>query len=127
MNFQIKTFSLDRGNHIIAITNGLVDIESLKHVFSRVIEETKPLLDCKVLVDLQDSIFKLLPSDIAEFLDRFDFDAWPHNNKVALVSAPGKEQFQQLALLGKGLLKRGLKVVVFYDMKEAISWLSGIT
>jgi hypothetical protein len=127
MNFQIKTFSLDRGNHIIAITNGQVDIEGLKHVFARVIVETKPLLDCKVLVDLQDSTFKLLPFDLAEFLDRFDFDEWPHNNKVALVSSPAKDQFQQLTLLGEGLLKRGLKVVVFYDMKEAISWLSGIT
>jgi hypothetical protein len=59
-------------------------------------------------------------------VDSIDLQSWPHNNKVPLVSSAEIEQYQQLAMLGEGLMNRSLKVAVFYDTKEAISWLSGI-
>ncbi len=127
MDFQMKIVRvLQRGNHVIAITRGPVDIDGFKYLFDKVIEETRPLLDCKVLIDFQDSEFKLLLSDAAEFVDSIDLHSWPHNNKVALVSSPEIEQHRQLAMLGDGLTKRTVKIAVFYDTKEAISWLSGI-
>jgi hypothetical protein len=127
MDFQMKIVRiLQRGNHVIAITRGPVDIDGFKYLFDKVIEETRPLLDCKVLIDFQDSEFKLLLSDAAEFVDSIDLHSWPHNNKVALVSSPEIEQYQQLSRLVEGLINRSLKVGVFYDTKEAISWLSGI-
>ena len=61
-----------------------------------------------------------------ELADSIDLQSWPHHNKVALVSSPEIEQYQQLAMLGEGLAKRSVKITVFYDTKEAISWLSGI-
>jgi hypothetical protein len=128
MDFQMKIVRvLQRGNHVIAITRGPVDIDGFKYLFDKVIEETRPLLDCKVLIDFQDSKFKLLHSDAAEFVDSIDLHSWPHNNKVALVSSPEIEQYRQLAMLGDGLTKRTVKIAVFYDTKEAIGWLSGIT
>ncbi len=127
MDFQMKIVRvLQRGNHVIAITRGPVDIDGFKYLFDKVIEETRPLLDCKVLIDFQDSKFKLLPSDAAEFVDSIDLHSWPHNNKVALVSSPEIEQYRQLAMLGDGLTKRTVKIAVFYDTKEAIGWLSDI-
>jgi hypothetical protein len=127
MDFQIKVVRvLQRGNHVIAITRGLVDIDGFKYLFGRVIEETRPLLDCKVLIDFQDSRYQLLPADVAELADSIDLQSWPDNNKVALVSSPEIEQYQQLATLGEGLAKRSIKIAVFYDTKEAISWLSDI-
>jgi hypothetical protein len=127
MDFQMKVVRvLQRGNHVIAITRGPVDIDGFKYLFDKVIEETRPLLDCKVLIDFQDSKFKLLPSDAAEFVDSIDLHSWPHNNKVALVSSPEIEQYRQLAMLGDGLTKRTVKIAVFYDTKEAIGWLSDI-
>jgi hypothetical protein len=127
MDFQMKIVRvLQRGNHVIVITRGPVDIDGFKYLFDKVIEETRPLLDCKVLIDFQDSKFKLLPSDAAEFVDSIDLHSWPHNNKVALVSSPEIEQYRQLAMLGDGLTKRTVKIAVFYDTKEAIGWLSDI-
>ena len=127
MNVQIKTFpGLDRGNHVIAITAGVVDSAGFRQIFERVIDATRSLLDCRVLIDLQDSTFKILPSDVREFMDRFEPANWPHNNKVALVSDSETEQYRQLVMFGEGLLKLDLKVGVFYDIKEAISWLAGI-
>ena len=127
MDFQMKIVRvLQRGNYVIAITRGPMDIDGFKRLFDKVIEETRPLLDCKVLIDLQDSRYQLLPAEVAELADSIDLQSWPQHNKVALVSSPEIEQYQQLAMLGEGLAKRSVKITVFYDTKEAISWLSGI-
>jgi len=127
MDFQIRTFlALERGNHVMAIIGGAVATQGLIHIFNKVINETQPLLDCKILIDFQESILKILPSDVLEFVESIEFETWPHNNKIALISAPKIEQYRQLAMLGESLMKQKLDVAVFYDMKEAISWLSDI-
>ncbi len=69
MNHQIKVLrGLDRGDYIIMITRGAVDITGFEQILDKVIDATGPLLDCKILVDFQDSIFQFLPSDITNFL-----------------------------------------------------------
>lgn len=107
------------------ITRGAVDITGFKQILDKVIDATGPLLDCKILVDFQDSIFQFLPSDITEFLARFDSKRWPHNNKIAFISSPKREQYRGLAMLGEGLVKMKLEVGIFYEMREAIDWLHG--
>jgi len=63
MDFQIKTFlGLERGNHVIAIIGGAVAVQGLNQIFNKVIDETRQLLDGKILIDFQDSILKRLPS-----------------------------------------------------------------
>jgi hypothetical protein len=127
MNYQFKVLQgLDRGDYVIMLVRGAVDIAGFEQILDKVIAESGPLQDCKVLVDFQDSIFQFLPSDIAEFLVGFNPKRWPHNNKIALISSPEGPQFRALAILGEGLLKMKFEVGVFYEMREAIDWLSGI-
>jgi len=59
MDFQIKTFlGLERGNHVIAIIGGAVAVQGLNQIFNKVIDETRQLLVCKILIDFQDFILK---------------------------------------------------------------------
>lgn len=126
MNYQFKVLrGLDRGDYVIMLVRGAVDIAGFEQILDKVIDESGPLPDCKVLVDFQDSIVQFLPSDIAEFFVRFDPKRWPHNNKIAFISAPEGEQFRDLAMLGEGFFKMKLEVGVFYNTREAIDWLSG--
>ena len=127
MDFKIKTLlGLEQGNHVIVITNGYVNIKRFKYIFSQVINETTPLVDCKIIVDLQGSTIKFLLSDVTAFLESIDLEAWPRNNKLALVSSPEMEQYQQLVMLGDGLKKRLLNVSVFHDTREGLTWLSDV-
>lgn len=87
MDLQIKLFSgLDRGNHVIVITRGSVDIEGFKEIFRHVVNTTRSLLDCKVLIDLQDATYKLDPGDIHAFADNLRPEFWPPTNRVAMVA-----------------------------------------
>ena len=125
MDFKIKTLlGLEQGNHVIVITNGYVNIKRFKYIFSQVINETTPLIDCKIIVDLQGSTIKFLLSDVTAFLESIDLEAWPRNNKLALVSSAEMEQYRQLVMLGDGLKKRLLNVSVFHDTREGLTWLS---
>jgi hypothetical protein len=126
MNYQFKVLrGLDRGNYVIMLARGAVDIAGFEQILDKVIDESGPLLDCKVLVDFQDSIFQFFPPDIAEFLARFDPKRWPHSSKIAFISSPERDQFRSLAMLGDGFLKMKLAVGIFYNTREAIDWLSG--
>ena len=127
MNFKIKTFlGLERGNHVIAIISGTVAFQEIKHIFWKVADETRPLLDCKVLVDFQEVALEILPSDVAQLVKSIDRETWPRNNKVALVAAQKSEQYGQLAMLSEEFRKQDFDVGVFYSSKEAVSWLSDI-
>lgn len=127
MNYRIKVLrGLDRGNFAIIITRGQVDLAGFERILDEVIDSTRTLLDCKVLLDFQDSTLEFLPSDVANFLVRFEFEKWPHSNKIALVSSPEMQQFGQLACLAEGLVRMKLEVGSFYNTRDAIDWLAGI-
>lgn len=62
MNYQFKVLrGLDRGDYVIMLAHGAVDIAGFEQILDKVIDESGPLLDCKVLVDFQDSIFSVFP------------------------------------------------------------------
>jgi hypothetical protein len=127
MNYQIKILQgLDRGNFAIIIARGYVNLPGFEQILGQVIDASQKLSDCKVLMDFQEAIFQLLPSDLADFLDNFDFKKWPRANKIALLSAPEMQQYRQLVSLGEELAKMQLAVSVFHNMREAIDWLAGI-
>jgi hypothetical protein len=127
MNYRIKVLrGLDRGNFAIIITRGQVDLAGFERILDEVIDSTRTLLDCKVLLDFQDSTLQFRPSDVANFLVRFEFEKWPHSNKIALVSSPEMQQFGQLACLAEGLVRMKLEVGSFYNTRDAIDWLAGI-
>jgi hypothetical protein len=124
MDLQIKLFSgLDRGNHVIVITRGLVDLEGLRQIFRNIVDTTRSLLDCRVLVDLQDATYCLEPGDIHDFAVHLRPEFWPPTNRVALVSVPEPQDYRQLCLLSTFLSNRRIRNAVFQDTKSALSWL----
>jgi hypothetical protein len=127
MDLQIKLFSgLDRGNHVIIITRGSVDIDGFREIFRNVVNTTRSLLDCKVLIDLQDATYKLEPGDIRAFAENLRPEYWPSTNRVALVSEPDPQDYRQLCVLSTFLSNRAIKNAVFKDTKTAVSWLTEI-
>jgi hypothetical protein len=124
MDLQIKLFSgLDRGNHVIVIIRGLVDIEGLRQIFRNIVNTTRSLLDCRVLVDLQDATYSLEPVDIHDFAVNLRPEFWPPTNRVALVSVPEPQDYSRLCLLSTFLSNRRIRNAVFKDTKSALSWL----
>jgi hypothetical protein len=125
MDFQVKLFSWpDRGNHLIMIARGVMEIRGFEQIFREVLTATQALRDCKVVIDLQDTACNLESADIRAFVEGGELDLWPSNNKMAIVSPHELEQHDQLATLASGLAKRGLKIAVFHDSKRAITWLA---
>jgi hypothetical protein len=125
MDFQIKLFSWpDRGNHLIMITRGVIDIKGFEQIFREVVTATQPLRDCKILIDLQDTAWNLESADIQAFVDGAQPDLWSSTNKIAIVAPREIDQYDQLFALSSGLGKRGLKIAVFYDSKPAVAWLA---
>ncbi len=124
MDFQIKLFSWpERGNHLIMITRGLLDMDALEQIFQEVTTVTRALLDCKVVIDLQDAVCTLESTDIQAFINGRKADGWS-SHKVAMLSPHEIEQYDQLFMLTSGLSKLGFKIAVFYDSKAAVSWLA---
>ena len=125
MDFQIKLFSWpDRGNHLIIITRGILDIKGIDQIFQEVVTATEPLRDCKVVVDLQDVTCNLQRADIQAFVDGVRPELWPSTNKIAIVAPREIDQYDHLFALTSGLAKRGLKIAGFDDSKPAITWLA---
>ena len=125
MDFQIKLFSWpDRGNHLIMITRGVMDIEGFHQIFQELLTATQSLRDCKVVVDLQDAMCNLENADVQAFADGMQLDQWPSTNRVAVVAPREIDQYDQLLALTNGLAKRGLKIAIFYDSKLAVTWLA---
>jgi hypothetical protein len=125
MDFQIKLFSWpDRGNHLIMITRGVLDIKGFEQIFREVVTATQSLRDCKVVVDLQDAMCNLERADIQAFVDGAQPDLWPSTVKVAIVAPREIDQYDNLFALTSDLAKRGLKIAVFYDSKPAVTWLA---
>jgi len=125
MDYQIKILrGLDQGNYVIMFIRGSMNIAAFRHVLDKLAEATQSFLDCKILVDFQDSKCQFSPSDVREIALTFDVSAWPHSNKIALISSPDMEQYHHLGILGDCLLDMKIDVSVFYEMRDAISWLA---
>ena len=124
MNYQVKLYHWpERGDHVILIARGFVDIDGFKQMFREVGEITASLSDCKVLIDLVDATYDLDPMDIKAFVSAITPDLLPINSKIALVSTPQMQQHNPLLLLAASLSNRGCKVAAFYDSKSAVTWL----
>ncbi len=124
MDLQMKLFSgLDKGNYVIIITRGSIDIEGFREIFRNVVNTTRSLVDCKVLIDLQEATYRLEPADIVAFAENLRPEFWPPTNKVALVSVSDQQEHRQLCVLSTFLSNRVIKNAIFKDTKTALSWL----
>ena len=120
----MKLLRLNGENYLVVISRGQIDGYGLKDMFTQIKEVTSPLLDCRVLIDLQDAIWQLTPADVCEIVDKLASNLWPHSNKVALVSAPERHEFDQLLSLTCSLSTAGFNVAAFDDEKSAATWLA---
>jgi hypothetical protein len=128
MNFQIKLFTWpNQGNHVIIIARGPIDVEGFKEMFRKIEEMTQTLPDCKVLIDLVDTTFKLGPADAETFTGGVNPELVPPTVRIAMVGMAEVEQYDLLWTVVAGLSKRGLKVAAFYDSKVAVNWLADNT
>jgi len=126
MNYHLKVLSgLSWGNFAIVISRGAVDFVEFERIFDHVIDSTRTLLDCKVLIDFQDSKVQFMTADIASFIDSFEFQKWPRRNTVALLSSADMQQYWQLITLREGLIRNKVEAGAFCSGREAIDWLSG--
>jgi hypothetical protein len=123
MDLNIKLLQLPDGNHLIIITSGLIDMESLGDIICRVVETTQPLLNCKVLIDFEAANLILGASDVSTLVGRFGVDAWPDDIRIALVSSPDSDRSGQLDVLRDSLCNLGLRVALFSNSREAVNWL----
>jgi hypothetical protein len=126
MDFQIKLFCWqDQGNHLIIIARGIMDISAYRSLLAEIAARTGPLDECKVLVDLSDSVSKLEASKFDALVGEFANDSWPAGNRVAFVSGKSPEEYHQAYLIRIAMCARGIKAGVFRDAKVAIDWLAG--
>jgi hypothetical protein len=125
MDFQIKLFSLpDKGDYLIVITRGLLDKAALEQIFKEVATVTRPLRDCKVIIDLQDAACDFKLDDIQTLTNGLKLERWPATNKVAIVSPRDSERRAQLRMLVRDLASLNLKIALFTDSKSGVTWLT---
>jgi hypothetical protein len=126
MDSHVKLFTWsDAGNHLIVIVRGVLNSAEFKRLFKEITATTRPLNECKVLVDLSDATCVLELSEVEGLLEQLPFDSWPEGNKLALVSGAERNDPYQIYLLRAGLASRGIAVRAYRDSKIAIDWLAG--
>ena len=131
MDFQIKLLQLqDRGNYIIALTRGSLNVEGFEQLFRQIKDASPALLHCKILVDLAEVVCHLDSAEISRLVNGLS-DFWFGENRVALISpsvaliSPSDVgQYDRLSNLRAGLSNRGFKVGVFVETKAAADWLA---
>ncbi len=67
MNYQANVFCRqDNGNCLDIVVRGLLDRQAFLRLMQAIVEITKPLSDCKVLLDFQDITCDLGLEDLVE-------------------------------------------------------------
>jgi hypothetical protein len=124
MDLDVKLLQTPEGrNHLIVITRGQIDAEGLELILRQVAETIQELFNCKVLIDFENANLRLDPSDIDVLVNRLGPDLRLGNIKIALVSSPEIDEFEQLRVLCISLCREDLRAAVFDNPDEAISWL----
>jgi|SRR5262250_1759543 len=124
MDFQIKLLQLqDRGNYLIALTRGSLDVEGFEQLFRQIKNAMPSLLHCKILVDLADVACQLDSLQIDRLVDELS-DFWLDEDRVALISPSDIGQYHRLSNLRARLSNRGFKFGVFVETKAAADWLT---
>jgi hypothetical protein len=127
MDFQVKLFNWqDQGNHLIVLARGVMDTEAFRLLFDEIEAATGQLSECKVLVDLSDSTYRIECAEIQGLVSRLRLDRWPGNQKIAFVSAAELSDYHRLYYLRTELAAHRLPVGVFRNSQIAIEWLAGI-
>jgi hypothetical protein len=122
MDLKIKLLEVpDSGSYLIVIIRGLIEAEGFERLVRKVAESSESLLDCRVLIDLEEATLRLARRDILDLDQAVKSHLARSNLKMALVSSPETDRLQALSESLRGL---GLKVAVFDDSRSAVAWLA---
>src|SRR5262249_31488367 len=105
---------------------GSVVIDGFREIFRNVVNKTRSLLDCRVLIDLQDTTYNMEPGDIRDFADNWRPEDCPPFSRVALDSESDQQDYSQLCVLSSFLSNLAIKHAVFKDTRTAVNWLAEI-
>ncbi len=124
IDLQIKVFRWpNQANHLIMLARGTMDLKGFKQIFCKVIDMSKPPIDCKVLMDLLDVKCKLETGDIDKFFSRIASVPLAKGSKIALIFARVNKQYDSVCAISASLSRQGIKVAVFDNSDVAADWL----
>lgn len=99
-----------------------MDGEAFLRVFREIVDLTKSLDGCKVLLDLQDATCDSGLDDLGE--TKIAREIFPQTVisqlKLAMLTTQLPEQFARLSLLKGSVSQLGIEVGVFYEEKQPI-------
>jgi hypothetical protein len=127
MNYQIDLFCRrDNGNCLEIVVRGLMDRQAFLRLMQAIVKLTKPLSDCKVLLDLRNITCDLGLEDLVELQAELSIFAWTAVGKLklAMVTTPHPEQYHGLRQLTLPVSQLGVDVAVFDEEKRALAWLA---
>jgi hypothetical protein len=125
MNVEMELLSLpNTGDYTIVNVRGRFDRRALETLFAKLETGASRLPDCKVLIDLQDAVYDLSPLQAYNFVNGLAPDSRLTAGKIALLSKPEIQQFDQIFLLCAFLSNSGFPASVFRDAREAARWLA---
>lgn len=127
MNYQVDVFCRqNNGNYLDIVGRGLMDRQAFLRLMQVIGELTKPLSDCKVLLDLQEITCDLGLEDLVELKAELSSFPWTAVGKLklAMVTTPHPEQYHGLRQLTLPVSQLGVDVAAFCESRRAIEWLA---
>jgi len=107
------------------MTQGRLHRRDILRIVKEIVEATKPLEGCKILIDFQNTTCDFGRDDLARL--KVELASYRQtavgNMRLAIVTARIPEQYDRLSLLKAPVSQLGIDVGVFYEEKWAIDWL----
>ena len=124
MDLKIKLLELAKGWHyLIVIAQGEIDSQALKRIFNEIEKTIRPLVSCKVFIDLEEAALNIRPAAIHSIANQVELPIKNNPIKMAVVASKF-DRCGRLHLLCDLLCRRGLRVAVFDNTTSAGAWLS---
>ena len=124
MDLKIKLLKLCVGSsYLIVIARGEIDREALKRIFNEIEKISRPLVDCKVFMDLEEASLNVRPTAIRAIANRLELHLKFNPIKLAVVASKF-DRCGRLYLLRDLLCSQGLRVALFDNTTSAAAWLS---
>lgn len=103
---------------------GRVDAEVMRELFTNIAEITESVGACPVLIDLRHGAYSMTRFEIYRLIEEFKPGLRLMNNRIALLSAPEIEHYDQLFIMSVYLLNQSVEADAFCQITRALEWLA---
>jgi hypothetical protein len=110
-------------DYLAVIARGQVDAATITEVFLSIAEITESVSACRVLVDFRFCEYDITPLEISDLFREAKPMQRLMNSRIALLSAPAVDRYDQLFMLSVYLLNHGVDADAFCQANRAIRWL----